>query len=271
MSSLNNDSSPRLNDLLDMRGKHCLVVGGAGYLGREMTAVLAELGANVFVASRDEAQCRKVAAELQDRGSVEALSSLDVTEQSSIDACLEDVRSRGPLDVLVNCAWSGRKNSLDSISVEDWKLDLDVCLTGVFTMTKSALPDLRASRGAVLNVASMYGSVAPDFGIYAANTGLANPPSYGAAKAGVIQLTRYLATALSGDGVRVNCVSPGPFPFPSTAADHPAFQMALEGKVPLGRTGRPHELKGVTALLCSQAGSYITGQNIAVDGGWTTW
>jgi NAD(P)-dependent dehydrogenase (short-subunit alcohol dehydrogenase family) len=116
----------------------------------------------------------------------------------------------------------------------------------------------------------MYGHVAPNWRLYH-NVPQANPPSYGAAKAGVIQLTKYLASFLSPDGIRVNCISPGPFPFPAVMDQYPEFIERLNAKNPMGRTGVPHEIKGAAALLCSDASSYMTGQNICVDGGWAIW
>jgi gluconate 5-dehydrogenase len=115
----------------------------------------------------------------------------------------------------------------------------------------------------------MYGYVAPDYRLYDGQE-LANPPSYGAAKAGVLQFTRYLSSFLAPYGIRANCLSPGAFPHPPTQANT-AFMERLSGKNPLGRIGQPHELKGAVALLCSDAGSYMTGQNVCVDGGWAAW
>jgi gluconate 5-dehydrogenase len=136
-------------------------------------------------------------------------------------------------------------------------------------MSKVFFEDLKATKGNILNVSSMYGHVAPDYRLYEGND-YANPPSYGAAKAGVIQFTRYLSSFLSPHKVRVNCLSPGAFPHPPTQKDE-EFMRRLGGKAPLGRIGRPEEIKGAIALLCTEAGSFMTGQNICVDGGWTTW
>jgi gluconate 5-dehydrogenase len=142
-------------------------------------------------------------------------------------------------------------------------------LNSPFRMIKAAFPMLKARRGVILNIASMYGHVAPDYHIYEGTT-FANPPSYGAAKAGVIQFTKYLASFLSPHGIRANALSPGAFPHPPTM-EHKVFLERLSAKNPLNRVGKPDELKGAVALLCSDAGSYITGQNICVDGGWAVW
>ena len=132
------------------------------------------------------------------------------------------------------------------------------------------VPLLSRRKGNILNIASMYGHVAPDYRLYDGDR-FANPPSYGAAKAGVIQLTKYLASFLSQHEIRVNCISPGPFPFETTQDESPEFIRRLSEKNPMNRIGNPHELKGAALLLCSNAGSYITGQNLRVDGGWSIW
>lgn len=267
------DSSPSLAALLSLRGRTALVCGGAGLLGSQISAALAELGAGVVVASRDREKCRDFARALTQRfpdSPAEGLA-LDITEAESVAAAVAAAADwGGRLDILVNCAWSGRKNSLDSIGEADWQADIDVSLNGVFRTVKAALPQLRETRGCVLNIASMYGQIAPDHRLYRDGSHV-NPPSYGAAKAGVIQFTRYLASFLAPQGVRANCISPGPFPYESTQREDPDFVARLAERNPLGRIGRPHELKGAAALLCSDAGSYITGQNLCVDGGWTAW
>jgi NAD(P)-dependent dehydrogenase (short-subunit alcohol dehydrogenase family) len=173
------------------------------------------------------------------------------------------------VDILINNAWAGIKNSWESINDEDWEHDIDMSLNSVFRMTKAAFPDLKATRGVILNIASMYGHIGPDYRIYDGKE-FANPPSYGAAKAGVIQFTKYLASFLSPHGIRVNALSPGAFPHPPTQK-HEEFMQRLCSKNPMNRIGQPEELKGAVALLCSNAGSYITGQNICVDGGWASW
>ena len=116
----------------------------------------------------------------------------------------------------------------------------------------------------------MYGHLSPDYRLYE-NVPQSNPPSYGASKAGIIQLTKYLASFLSKYKIRVNCISPGAFPFPEVVSKYPEFVERLNSKNPMNRIGKPEELKGVVGLLCSNAGSYINGQNICVDGGWGIW
>ncbi len=262
-----------LKDLFSLEGRTALVTGGAGFLGSAMCEALAELGASVAIASRDEQKCRNAAAAIQEEfgGSSRAIGlPLDLLEPQSITACVEAVeREFGRLDILINNAWSGNKNTWESISEKDWLYDIDMSLNSPFRMIKAAFSMLKEQRGVILNIGSMYGHVAPDYRIYDGKE-FANPPSYGAAKAGVIQFTKYLSSFLSPYGIRVNALSPGAFPHPPTR-EHKVFLDKLSAKNPLGRVGDPPDLKGAVALLCSDAGAYITGQNICVDGGWAVW
>lgn len=262
-----------IQELLSLKGRTALVTGGAGYLGTEISYTLAELGANVIIASRDASKCQHRCDEIVRalNGSVGTLAiGLDLLDRQSIAGCFEEIHKHyDHIDILINNAWSGNKNSWETISDRDWNYDMDMSINSVFRITKMAFPDLQKSKGVILNVASMYGHVAPDYRIYE-GTNFANPPSYGVAKAGVIQFTKYLASFLSPHGIRVNALSPGAFPHEETQ-QHATFMARLASKNPLGRIGYPHELKGAVALLCSDAGSYITGQNICVDGGWAAW
>ena len=262
-----------IQELFALDQRVALVSGGAGYLGRAICSALAELNCNLLIGSRKAESCKEFAAELSRKHGkkiqVDALG-LDVTNPDSVNSCIDYVRAHfGRLDILVNNAWSGNKNSWETISLKDWHYDIEVSLNSVFVVTKAAFPLLKDSKGCIINIASMYGHVAPDYRVYEGNN-YANPPSYGAAKAGVIQFTRYLASFLAPHRIRANCISPGPFPHPEVLKDSD-FIGRLSNRVPLGRMGSPEELKGAIALLSSDASSYMTGQNLCVDGGWAAW
>lgn len=261
----------QLSSLFDLTDRIALVTGGAGFLGSAMCRALAELGAVVAVASRDGDACKAAAAGLPSPHGAEHIGlELDLLDKASIERCLLHIKQNvGDLEILVNNAWSGKKNTWQSIDDEDWEYDINMSLNSVFWMTKRASPMLERTKGVIVNVASMYGHIAPDPAIYD-GTDHANPPSYGAAKAGVIQFTRYLSTFLAPSGVRVNALSPGAFPHDPSAL-HEEFPGRLSAKNPLGRLGSPQDLMGPLALLCSDAGAYMTGQNLCVDGGWGVW
>lgn len=257
-----------LKEMFDLHGKTALVTGGAGYLGGVICETLVEQGASVTIASRDLKKCKDKAAEIKKKfpnAEVTAMQ-IDLSSENSID---NFISSLDKLDILVNNAASATPNPIAKTTIDEWVEDIDNTLNSVFRLTKKAMPLLSESKGTILNIASMYGHVSPDYRIYNKEN-YTSPAGYGAAKAGVIQLTKYLASFLAPDGIRVNCISPGSFPRPSIQKDVD-FMKRLSEKNPLNRIGQPHELKGAVALLCSPASSYMTGQNICVDGGWSIW
>jgi len=261
-----------LKALMDLTGRTFLVSGGAGLLGSQISHGLAELGGTVMVASRNGENCKAFAAELTKAYGVECHGYIvDIGDSEAVARLKAEVSSQfETLDGLINCSGFGKKNTWESISEEDWLFDINISLNGVFRMTKAFEPMLRSPGGVILNVASMYGLVAPDYRMYDGDK-YANPPSYNAAKGGVVQLNRYLASFLSPKGIRVNSVSPGPFPYESTQKENPAFIKRLGEKTMIGRIGHPHEVKAAAVMLCTDASTYITGQNISIDGGWTAW
>jgi NAD(P)-dependent dehydrogenase (short-subunit alcohol dehydrogenase family) len=184
-------------------------------------------------------------------------------------------REHGRLDVVVNNASAGRTGKLEEMTTDDFEQLYRVNVIGSFHIIRAALPLLRESAkltggASVVNVASMYGSVSPDPSIYG-SSGANSPPSYGAAKAGLIQFTRYAACHLAGDRIRVNSISPGPFPAEEYLDKDPEFRGRLEAKSPMRRTGDATELQGPLLFLASDASSYVTGIDLPVDGGWTAW
>ncbi len=264
----------KIHELFSLKKKKILIVGGAGYLGKAITITLLELGANVIVASRNLKKGTKVVNDINKRFSNKAVFiPVDITNDNSLKKLNTNVNKRfkGTLDVLINCGWSGKKNSFDSISFEDWNYDIEVCLNAVFKTIKVFLPMLKKNKtGNILNIGSTYGSVAPDYKLYD-STKYTNPPSYGAAKAGIIQLTKYCASFFAKYKIRSNCLTPGAFPQIQTQKDNPKFIKRLAEKCPSNRIGEPVDLKGAVALLCTDAGSFINGQNLLVDGGWSIW
>ena len=205
------------------------------------------------------------------------MACFDVTDENALQRHIGVIDEQyGRLDVLVNNASSGRTGTIESATAQDFEQLYRVNVVAAFQLLQAAIPLLkragisRKAGASVINIASMYGSVSPDPSIYG-TSGANNPPYYGTAKAGVIQLTRYAACHLATQRIRVNCISPGPFPNAKYLAQDGEFQGRLEAKNPMHRIGDPHELQGPLLFLASDASSYVTGINLAVDGGWTAW
>lgn len=260
-----------VKDLFNLRGRSVFITGGSGYLGTAYCEALAELGADIAIAEPETSAAEKLASRLASEYGVRVIGmACDVRKPESLrDALRACVELHGGLHVLINNAYAGNKNRLETITYEEWRANIEIGLSAVFYGSREAMEHLKKTRGVILNTASMYGMVSPDYKLYEGNEH-AVPASYNAAKGGVLQLTRYLAGFLAPHGIRVNAVSPGPFPHAWQQMDK-EFHRRLSEKTMLGRVGEPDDLKGAVALLCSDAGKYITGQNIVVDGGWTAW
>ena len=259
-------------EMFNMKGKTVLVTGGAGHLGERISEAFAEAGANVVVASRNLENCSTIAERIRGVGSGDSLAlELDITKTESIKGVFEKIKARfDRIDVLVNNAYCMKGGSLEGLSDEDWSYGLDGTLGGVFRCTREVIPFMKEQGGGVIiNIGSMYGIVSPDWRIYK-KEGFSGPPSYGVSKAGVIHFTKYCACHLARYGIRVNAVSPGPF-LSEAVQNQDWFMEEVAAKNPMGRIGKPEELKGAVIFLASEASTYVTGHNLVVDGGWTAW
>lgn len=258
-----------LRECFSLEGKVALVTGGAGHLGRPMSEALAEMGARVVVASRNIDNCRSVAEAL---GSGHLAAPLDISSADSIRATVSEVVERmGRIDVLVNNAYSGPMALIDDATEDDFAASLCNGVTSYFVAAQTCWRFMREhGGGSIINIASMYGLVGSYPDAYE-GTDFGSPPSYHAAKGAVIHMTRHLAVYWAKDHVRVNAISPGPFPPQDLQGELAEMVGRLKTKSPMARMGEPVEMKGAVALLASEAGSYITGHNLVVDGGWTAW
>ncbi|MEZ6133444.1 MAG: SDR family oxidoreductase [Pirellulaceae bacterium] len=261
---------PNIHELFDLTGRVALITGASGWLGSSMAAALAEAGAQVIVASRNPASAEKAVAQLPtDKCPSHGWVVIDQLDPRSIECGFRDAVSHaGKLDILVNNGHAADAHDLTDVTAEQFNRVL-ANASGWFLLARHLRDHLvqRDAPGSIVNIGSMYGQVGSYPDAYA-EISSASPVSYHMLKGGVIHMTRHLAVYWARDRVRVNCLSPGPFPSPLVSDE---LRSRLEAKSPLGRMGLPYELKGPLLLLVSDAGNYITGQNLTVDGGWTAW
>lgn len=250
--------------LFDLTGKVCIVIGGSGYLGSANVKALVDFGATV------------VNADIKERETgADTFVRCDISLSDAYSSLYKTVYERyGRIDAVVNCAvfckGHGKESQIEFMSDDVWQTGIEGVLNTTFRAIREVVPYMKERGGSIINYCSMYGLVSPDLRIYGEDNPQKNPPNYGAAKAGVAQLTRYAAGALAKYGIRVNSVTPGPFPAPGNDADK-EFTAALASKTMLGRYGKNYEMSGAVLLLASDASSFMTGSNIVVDGGWTAW
>ncbi|MEK3901679.1 SDR family oxidoreductase [Paenibacillus sp. FSL R7-0179] len=262
-----------LQELFNLQGKAAVVTGGAGYLGTAIAEGLAEAGAAVYLVSSNGQRCKETAEAIaRTTGAACFGKAMDIRQEASVRECIQSIaEAAGSIDILVNNAAFSSAARLADMSEEQWLAGLDGTINGTFRCVKAILPYMvEQKRGSIINVSSMYGLVSPNPEVYG-DSGMDNPANYGAGKAAIGQFTRYIACHFGQHGIRANTVSPGPFPNAAVQAADPQFIQDLKRKNPLGRIGTPEDLKGVMVFLASAASSYVTGENISVDGGWTAW
>ena len=261
-------------ELFSLKGRVAFVVGGARDLGLDMATALGEVGADLIISSRDEKKSRESALKLAAGLKVRTLGlGLDATDEQQVQKAFAIVKKEfGRLDVLVNNVGggAGRGNpQIEERAKADWDWTLKLNLDAMFLCTRSAIPIMKRQKsGSIINIASISGMLGRDRSVYAGLPGMHSSPDYQTAKAGVINFTRDLAAYLGAYGVRCNAISPGGF----KRNNKEKFVKAYSRHTMLGRMGEDGtDLKGAVVLLASHAGAYITGHNLAVDGGFTAW
>jgi NAD(P)-dependent dehydrogenase (short-subunit alcohol dehydrogenase family) len=246
--------------LLSLEGKTALVTGASSGFGRHFARVLAGAGAKVALAARRLDVLKQVEAEIRARGGQAAAVAIDVTDRASVARCFANAEAAlGPITILVNNAGIPSGAFFTKTSEEEWRSVMSVNLDGVFRVGQEAARRMAANRtgGSIINIASLLG-----FGVI---KGLS---TYSATKAAVISLTKSMALELARDKIRVNALAPGYFATEFNdvyLASEPGKRMMA--RVPMGRAGAVHELDGPLLLLASDAGAFMTGSVVTVDGG----
>lgn len=261
----------------DLSEKVALVTGATGWLGTEIATGLVKSGAFVFLTARNPEKLTSLSENLnrQRLSSVAIVCDLNVKEDvESLNRAID--KRWGRLDVLVNNAHEFRSRQADLGRFDGLPSDLLSNLEALWNLTSSSIPLLKATAekyndASIINIASMYAKVSPNPRLYTMTQSEPNPIFYGATKAAIIQMTKWLACNLGPFSIRVNSVSPGAFPNNDVQSQNPKFVSALSKQSPLGRIGRREEIAGAVSFLASSGSTFITGSDIAVDGGWTAW
>lgn len=263
---------------LDLTGKNIVLTGGAGILGRHFAQAFAAAGGRVAVLDIDGEAARARATELPTGQGIGL--TCDVSQPESVNKAVDRVVDEwGEIHVLANNA-ATKSSSLDdflapfeSYALETWREVMAVNVDGMFLMAQAVAKQMirQQQGGSIIQTASIYGVLAPDQRIYEGSRYLDRqintPAVYSASKAAVIGLSQYLSTYLAPHGIRVNTLTPGGM----ESGQNDEFRRRYSARVPLGRMGHPEELTGAMVYLASDASSYVTGQNLIVDGGLSVW
>jgi NAD(P)-dependent dehydrogenase (short-subunit alcohol dehydrogenase family) len=254
-------------------GKVVIMAGGAGYLALPASRGFLEQGAKVMIGDFNR---EKLDAALESLGKEYSSDRLEGIyfdagdEESSVNLVREAVKKFGRLDVLVNGTMGSVGKSVEEISAEEFDRANRLNMTAPFYLARAAAEEMKDG-GSIVMISSMYGLIAPNPANYSPYGLAPNPVEYGAGKAGMCQLVRYLASYWGGRNIRVNAVAPGAFPWKGSHAENPGFVEELGKKSMLGRIGKREEIAGALVFLATDEAAFITGQVLSVDGGITAW
>lgn len=270
-----------LKQLFDLSGRVALVTGGAGILGRHFCNGLAELGASVAVVDLNEVAAQETATEIVATHGTPAIGfACNVADPASVSDMVEHVvQTFGQINILHNNA-AGKSDDLDAFfapfedySLEQWRSISAVNIDGMFLVAQAVGRQMlkQGNGGSIIQTSSIYGILAPDHSIYEGSHYLGRaintPAVYSATKASVLGLTRHLASYWANDKIRVNAITPGGV----ESGQNEEFSKRYKARVPLGRMANADEMVGALVYLASDASSYVTGQNLVIDGGLSAW
>lgn len=268
-------------ELFSLKGKNALVTGGAGFLGKHFCKGLANAGANIAVIDINIQEATKVAEEITtEYHTVAKAFYCDLTSEESVKHMVETVVDEfGEINILHNNA-AGKSSDLNAFfapfeeyDLNQWKEIMSTNMDSMFLMAKyvGKVMKKQDKGGSIIQTSSIYGIMGPDNRIYEGSYYLDRqintPAIYSASKAGVVGFTKYLATYWAKDGIRVNTITPGGV----ESGQNDTFKQKYGNRIPLGRMAQPEEMTGALVYLASDASSYVTGQNIIVDGGLSAW
>jgi NAD(P)-dependent dehydrogenase (short-subunit alcohol dehydrogenase family) len=265
----------KIKDLINLKGRTALITGANGLLGNVIAETLAELGADLILVDRHNSNLRNQSNLITTNYDINVeyqFCDLEIESQRSELISWININDKRLSLLINNAAFLGSEKiqgwsvPFHEQSLESWRRALEVNLTSVFDLCQKLTPILNSSKGAsIINIGSIYGQFAPDWSLYK-GTNMSNPAAYNASKGGLLQLTRWLATTLA-PRIRVNAISPG-----GIYRDQPKkFVTRYEARTPLARMACENDFKGAVAYLSSDLSSYVTGHNLAVDGGWGIW
>lgn len=254
--------------------KVAIVTGGAGLYGKPISSALAQAGALVIIASRDEFKCQSLAEELKAQNFKAEGMSLDLADEQSIHQFTRKItETYGRIDVLVNNAVSreGIKD-LEDITKDEWEKAQGINSTGMILLTQAVIKTMRAQgAGNIINIGSIQGTVGPNFPVYG-DTGMSSPLNYTYDKWAMVGFTKWIANYYGKFNIRANCISPGGYgPGVEKMTGKDEFIENYKRLTPLGRFANDEDIKGPVVFLASEASAFITGHNLLVDGGWTSW
>lgn len=261
--------------MFGLNGKVAVVTGGAGLYGAAISEALCEAGATVLIASRNKERCEEEANKLRQKGFHAEGMWLDLADESSISLFTAEVLKRHErIDVLINNSVSRvGLADIEQTTSEGWTEAQRVNGLGLMLLTKAVVALMREQgSGSVINIASIQGVLGPHFPVYG-ETGMTSGIEYTYAKWGMVGMTKWLANYYGKHGIRVNCISPGGYNPVGTDREIRAesFVRNYVEHTPLGRMANETDIKGAIVYLASAASQYVTGHNLVVDGGWSSW